>query len=93
MDAHGRDNFAIRNDGDRRPTKLTPEDGEQCDSVSRMMGVSFDTFHSYNPALVRFVAALLLSSLIISRLGAYLFPVEHPIAPAESRSLSQESVT
>ena len=36
---------------------------------------------------------LLLSSLIISRLGAYLFPVEHPIAPAESRSLSPESVT
>jgi predicted MFS family arabinose efflux permease len=41
-----------------------------------LMGVAFDAFHSYNPALAGFVAALLFATLLISRLGGYVFPVE-----------------
>jgi MFS family permease len=41
-----------------------------------LMGVSFDAFRSYNPVLSSFVIALLVASILVSRLGRYLFPVE-----------------
>jgi predicted MFS family arabinose efflux permease len=56
-----------------------------------LMGVAFDAFHSYNPALTGFVAALLFATLLISRVGGYVFPVESADAPPASRSLSREA--
>jgi hypothetical protein len=40
------------------------------------MGVTFDAFHSYDATLAGFVVALLIATLLISRLGGYIFPVE-----------------
>jgi predicted MFS family arabinose efflux permease len=56
-----------------------------------LMGVAFDTFHSYNPALAGFVAALLFATLLISRLGGYVFPIEAPDARQTSGTLSREA--
>jgi predicted MFS family arabinose efflux permease len=56
-----------------------------------LMGVAFDAFHTYNPALAGFVAALLFATLLISRLGTYVFPVEPADARSASRSLSREA--
>ena len=44
-----------------------------------LMGVSFDTFHAYDPALLGFGLALVIASMLVASLGAYLYPVE----PAE----------
>jgi len=51
-----------------------------------LMGVSFDTLHSYNPVLSSFAIALLTASILISRLGAYAFPVGAMDAVAGSLS-------
>jgi MFS family permease len=40
-----------------------------------LMGFSFDVFHSYGPVLASFVIALVMASLLVSRLGGYVFPV------------------
>ena len=40
-----------------------------------LMGLSFDVLHAYGPALASFVVALVTASLLISRLGRYVFPV------------------
>jgi hypothetical protein len=56
-----------------------------------LMGVAFDAFRSYNPALAGFVAALLFATLPISRLRANVFPVEAADARPASRSLSREA--
>jgi predicted MFS family arabinose efflux permease len=39
------------------------------------MGLAFDFFHVYGPALAAFILALLTASLLILRLGSYVFPV------------------
>jgi MFS family permease len=44
-----------------------------------LMGVSFDTFHAYDPALLGFGLVLVIASMLAASLGAYLYPVE----PAE----------
>jgi MFS family permease len=40
-----------------------------------LMGLSFDMFHSYGLMLASFVIALVIASLLVSRLGGYVFPV------------------
>ena len=54
-----------------------------------LMGVTFDAFHSYNVTLAGFVVALLIATLLISRLGGYVFPVEAATAASRPRSLSR----
>jgi predicted MFS family arabinose efflux permease len=51
-----------------------------------LMGVSFDTFRSYHPALSSFIIALLIASMLVSRLGRYVFPVAtvHSVATFSS---------
>jgi MFS family permease len=39
-----------------------------------LMGLSFDAFHTYVPVLGSFVVALVAASLLVSRLGCYVFP-------------------
>jgi MFS family permease len=39
-----------------------------------LMGLSFDVFHTYVPVLTGFVVALVAASLLVSRLGCYVFP-------------------
>jgi MFS family permease len=39
-----------------------------------LMGLSFDFFHTYVPVLTGFVVALVAASLLVSRLGCYVFP-------------------
>jgi predicted MFS family arabinose efflux permease len=39
-----------------------------------LMSLSFDGAHSYTPALIAFMAALLMASAIMARLGPYRFP-------------------
>jgi predicted MFS family arabinose efflux permease len=41
-----------------------------------LMGIAFDAFHSYDIALGTCIVALIIASLLVSRLGAYVFPVE-----------------
>jgi hypothetical protein len=38
------------------------------------MGLSFDLAHSYRPALMIFVAALVVACVLVARLGPYRFP-------------------
>jgi predicted MFS family arabinose efflux permease len=40
-----------------------------------LMGLSFDVFRSYDPVLTSFIIAPLTASLLVSRLGRYVFPV------------------
>jgi predicted MFS family arabinose efflux permease len=40
-----------------------------------LMGFAFDFFHTYVPALAGFIPVLLTASLLVSRLGRYVFPV------------------
>jgi predicted MFS family arabinose efflux permease len=40
-----------------------------------LMGLSFDLFRSYNPVLASFIVALVTASMLVSRLGRYVFPV------------------
>ena len=54
------------------------------------MGLAFDAFHSYDSALTCFIVALIIASLLISRLSAYVFPVEVAVARPEPTSWSQE---
>jgi MFS family permease len=54
-----------------------------------LMGVAFDAFHSYAPALAGFVVALIIASLLISRLDGYVFPVQE----ADTGSLSRGVAT
>jgi predicted MFS family arabinose efflux permease len=54
-----------------------------------LMGVTFDAFHSYAPALAGFVVVLIIASLLISRLDGYTFPVQG----AEPKSLSRGVAT
>jgi MFS family permease len=51
-----------------------------------LMGVSFDTFRSYHPALSSFIIALLIASMLVSRLGRYVFGVAtvHSVATFSS---------
>lgn len=51
-----------------------------------LMGVSFDTFRSYHPALSSFIIALLIASMLVSRLGRYVFAVAtvHSVATFSS---------
>jgi MFS family permease len=48
-----------------------------------LMGVAFDTFHSYDSALACFIVALMIASLLISRLDGYVFPVEGAVTRPE----------
>jgi len=41
-----------------------------------VLGVCFDRFHSYDNALFGYVGLLILASVLITALGAYVFPVE-----------------
>jgi MFS family permease len=41
-----------------------------------LMGVTFNAFHSYVPALAGFVIALIFASLLITRLDGYVFPAQ-----------------
>ena len=43
-----------------------------------LMAVSFDITQSYNMTLIGFGAALVVASVLISRLGPYEFPARHP---------------
>ncbi len=43
------------------------------------MGVSFDLFKTYDPALLGFGLALVIASVLVATLGTYLYPFE----PAE----------
>jgi MFS family permease len=44
-------------------------------------GYLFDLASSYSPALIGAAGTLVLAVLLISRLGAYAYPVDHPIEP------------
>ena len=41
-----------------------------------LMGLAFDLFRTYVPALAVFILALLTASLLVLRLGGYVFPIE-----------------
>jgi MFS family permease len=44
-----------------------------------LMGLCFDTFHSYRPMLAAFVVALSIASALVARLGGYVFtPYDAP---------------
>jgi predicted MFS family arabinose efflux permease len=58
-----------------------------------LMGITFDGFHSYNPALAGFVVALLIATLLISLLGGYVFPAEAADRGPGSQALSREAAT
>jgi predicted MFS family arabinose efflux permease len=45
-------------------------------------GYSFDLAGSYVPALIGAAAALVAAVILVSRLGAYTYPVEHAIVPS-----------
>jgi MFS family permease len=45
-----------------------------------ILGLCFDRFHSYNNALFGYLGLLILASVLITALGAYVFPVEKPQA-------------
>jgi MFS family permease len=45
-----------------------------------IMGFCYDLMHSYNAALAGFGAALLIASVLISRLGPYSYPVRKAVA-------------
>ena len=53
-----------------------------------LMGWCFDATHSYNLALTGFGIALVVGSLIISRLGPYVYPVARRSAPTELESVA-----
>jgi cyanate permease len=55
---------------------------------SYLMGVAFDAFHSYAPALAGFVVALIIASLLISHLDGYVFPVQGADTGSLSRGLA-----
>jgi predicted MFS family arabinose efflux permease len=53
-----------------------------------VMGLVFDFFHMYAPAQAAFILALLTASLLVSRLGTYVFPAT--TTEKIARSLSME---
>ena len=58
-----------------------------------LMGITFDAFHSYTPALAGFVVALIIATLLISRLDDYVFPVQGADTRPGSGSLSRGVAT
>ena len=47
-----------------------------------LAGYLFDRAGSYGPALIGAAAALVTAVVLLVRLGAYVYPAEHPVAPA-----------